>query len=165
MPGICECCAAKTKDLGHELAGAQGASPQSTVASTEPSRAEPSESCNSRKRFADQRNRLKNKINWFQHKITKKLTQCELLLVGGSRPVEAQPDQAETHCWSIARAAVEPSRSERAVKILFPQRSFSCVFDFSSCRTILQLSSVRVLFVVVLVVVFGAIESLSRRGR
>lgn len=91
MPGICECCAAKTKDLGHELAGAQGASPQSTVFSTEPSRAEPSESCNSRKRFADQRNRLKNKINWFQHKITKKLTQCELLLVGGSRPVEAQP--------------------------------------------------------------------------
>lgn len=38
MPGICECCAAKTKDLGHELAGAQGASPQSPV----PSQAEQS---------------------------------------------------------------------------------------------------------------------------
>lgn len=113
MPGICECCAAKTKDLGHELAGAQGASPQSPVACSEPSRAEPSASCNSRKRFADQQNRLKNKINWFQHKITKKLTQCELLL-GGSRPVEAQPDQAETHCWSIARAAAAAASAAAA---------------------------------------------------
>lgn len=162
MPGICDCECSQNKRLRTRTGQRAGKEPVPSAAA---------ESCNSRATNDD----IDSKQDQLVSKSQKKrLTQCEHF---GSRPVEAQPppDQAETHCWSIARAAAAASASaaaERAVKILFPQRSFSCVFDFSSCRTILQLSSacarvcVRVCVTSACCCCFlGPSQSLSRRGR